>query len=47
MCYIIVEESSNALNKIQVIYNKMDLCHGLMFHIVHANYEIGIITIKE
>ena len=44
MCYIIVEESSKALNKIQEIYNKMDLRHGLIFHIVHANYEIGIIT---
>jgi len=44
ICYIIVEESSAALNKIQDLYNKMDLRHGLMFHIVHANYEIGIIT---
>jgi hypothetical protein len=44
ICYIIIEESSTALNKIQSIYNKMDLRHGLMFHIVHANYEIGIIT---
>ena len=44
ICYIIVEESSTALNKIQVLYNKMDLRHGLIFHIVHANYEIGIIT---
>ena len=44
ICYIIVEESSAALNKIQGLYNKMDLRHGLMFHIVHANYEIGIIT---
>ena len=31
MCYIIVEESSKALNKIQEIYNKMDLRHGLNF----------------
>ena len=44
MCYIIVEESSKTLNKIQEIYNKMDLRHGLIFHIIHANYEIGIIT---
>ena len=44
ICYIIVEESATALNKIQGLYNKMDLRHGLMFHIVHANYEIGIIT---
>ena len=44
ICYIIVEESPTVLNKIQLIYNKMDLRHRLMFHIVHANYEIGIIT---
>jgi hypothetical protein len=44
ICYIIIEESPTALNKLQGIYNKMDLRHGLMFHIVHANYEIGIIT---
>jgi hypothetical protein len=44
ICYIIVEESPTALNKIQLLCNKMDLRHGLMFHIVHANYEIGIIT---
>jgi len=44
ICYIIVEESPTTLNKIQNLYNKMDLRHGLIFHIVHANYEIGIIT---
>ena len=44
MCYIIVEESPTILNNIQALYNKMDLRHGLIFHIVHANYEIGIIT---
>lgn len=44
MCYIIVEESDKTLNRIQELYNRMDLRHGLIFHIVHANYEIGIIT---
>jgi hypothetical protein len=44
ICYIIVEESSTALPQIQSIYNKMDLRHGTIFNIVHANYEIGIIT---
>jgi len=50
ICYVIVEESSTALPQIQSIYNKMDLRHGKIFNIVHANYEIGIITnqsIKE
>ncbi len=44
ICYIIVEESAATLNKIQSIYNKMELKHGNIFNIVHANYEIGIIT---
>ena len=44
ICYIIVEESAAALNKIQSIYNRMELKHGNIFNIVHANYEIGIIT---
>jgi len=50
ICYVIVEESSTALSQIQSTYNKMDLRHGKIFNIVHANYEIGIITnqsIKE
>lgn len=44
ICYIIIEESRTALHKIQSIYNKMELKHGKIFNIVHANYEIGIIT---
>ena len=36
ICYIIVEESSKVLNKIQSIYNKMDLKHGNIFNIVHG-----------
>lgn len=44
VCYIIVEESSTALNKIQSIYNQMELKHGMIFNIVHGNYEVGIIT---
>jgi len=44
VCYIIVEESPTALNKIQSIYNQMVFKQGKIFNIVHGNYEIGIIT---
>ena len=44
ICYIIVEESLTALDKIQAIYNRIELRHGIIFNIVHGNYELGIIT---
>lgn len=44
VCYIIVEESFTALDKIQSLYNKIELKHGKIFNIVHGNYEVGIIT---
>lgn len=44
VCYIIVEESPDLMEKIQSIYNKMVFKHGKLFNIVHGNYEIGIIT---
>jgi hypothetical protein len=44
VCYIIVEESHSALNKIQSLYNEMEFKQGKIFNIVHGNYEIGIIT---
>ena len=47
VCYIIVEESSTALNKIQALYNEMELKHGKLFNIVHGNYEVNIITKQE
>jgi hypothetical protein len=44
VCYIIIEESSEALNRIQTLHNEMELKHGMIFNIVRGNYEIGIIT---
>jgi hypothetical protein len=44
ICLIIIEESQASLDRLQSIYNSMDLKHGNIFNIVHANYEIGIIT---
>jgi hypothetical protein len=41
---IILEESPDALNKIQEIYNKMEFKQGRIFNIVQGNYELGIIT---
>jgi hypothetical protein len=44
LCYIILEESSSSLNKIQSIYNKIQNKKSTMFIIIHGNYEIGVIT---
>jgi len=44
VCYIIVEESPDALNKTQELYNKMVFKQGKIFNIVQGNYELGIIT---
>ena len=44
ICYIIVEESSTALDKIQSLYHKTELKHGKIFNIVHGIYEVNIIT---
>ena len=44
ICYIIVEESLTALDKIQSLYHKTDLKHGKIFNIVHGIYELNIIT---
>ncbi len=44
VCLIILEESPEALNKTQVLYNKMIFKQGKIFNIVQGNYELGIIT---
>jgi hypothetical protein len=44
VCLIIVEESPEALNKTQELYNKMVFKQGRIFNIVQGNYELGIIT---
>jgi len=44
ICYIIVEESPTALDKIQSLYHKTELKHGKIFNIVHGIYEVNIIT---
>lgn len=44
VCYIIVEDSSSCLNKIQNLYNNIDFKRGGIFNIVQGNYEVGIIT---
>ena len=43
-CYVLVEESPSALNKIQSMYDTITSKKGRIFNIVHGNYEIGIIT---
>ena len=47
VCLIILEESPDALNKTQELYNKMVFKQGKIFNIVQGNYELGIITNKS
>jgi aspartokinase len=44
ICYILIEGSPTALNKIQSLYSTIVFKPGKIFNIVHGNYEIGIIT---
>jgi aspartokinase len=44
VCLIIIEESPEAHNKTQELYNKMVFKQGKIFNIVQGNYELGIIT---
>lgn len=44
ICYIVVEESPNSLDKIQTLYNEIDFKRGGIFNVIQGNYETGIIT---
>ncbi len=44
ICYVVVEESSTSLNKIQQLYVDIDVKRGGIFNIIQGNYEIGLIT---
>ena len=44
VCLVILEESPDALNKTQELYNRMVFKQGKIFNIVQGNYELGIIT---
>ena len=44
ICYIVVEESSTSLSKIQNLHYDIDFKKGGIFNIIQGNYEIGIVT---
>jgi hypothetical protein len=44
ICYIAFEESSTTLNKVQELYNEIDIKRGGIFNIIQGNYETGVIT---
>jgi len=44
ICYIVVEESSTSLDKIQALYNEVDFKRGGILNVIQGNYEMGIIT---
>jgi hypothetical protein len=45
--YIVIRESSKALDKIRTAYEEIDFKEGGVFNILHGNREIVIITNKE
>ncbi len=47
ICYIIVEESPNALTRIQNLYEQIDFKKGQIFNVIQGNYEVGIITNQD
>ena len=44
VCYIVVEESSTSLGKIQTLSDEIDVKRGGIFNIIQGNYEVGVIT---
>jgi len=44
ICYIVVEESSTSLGKIQTLSDEIDVKRGGIFNIAQGNYELGVIT---
>ncbi len=44
VCYIIVEESSTSIDKIQQLYNEINFKRGGVLNVIHGNYEMGIVA---
>jgi hypothetical protein len=44
LCYIVVEQSSTSLDKVQSMYDQIDFKRGGMFNVIQGNYEVGVIT---
>ena len=44
ICYVVVEQSSTSLDKIQSMYNEIDFKRGGIFNVIQGNYELGVIT---
>jgi hypothetical protein len=47
ICYVILEESSNLLPKIQTLYPIIDFRKGGILNIIQGNFEIAIITNRK
>ena len=45
--YIVIRETSKALDKIRTAYDRIDFKEGGVFNILHGNHEVAIITNKE
>jgi aspartokinase len=47
VCYMVIDSSSDTLDKLQNMYNEIDFKQGDIFNIIQGNYEISVITNKK
>jgi aspartokinase len=47
VCYMVIDGSTDTLNKLQNVYNELNFQHGDIFNITQGNYEIAVVTNKK
>jgi aspartokinase len=47
VCYMVIDGSTETLDKLQNVYNELNFQHGDIFNITQGNYEISVITNKK
>jgi len=47
VCYMVIDGSTDTLNKLQNVYNELNFQHGDIFNITQGNYDISVVTNKK
>lgn len=47
VCYMVIDGSTETLDKLQNVYNELNFQHGDIFNITQGNYEIAVVTNKK
>ena len=47
VCYMVIDGSTDTLDKLQNVYNELNFQHGDIFNITQGNYEISVVTNKK